>query len=120
MYSKYISYYSGEYCHQDFFSGSSEKELYETLDTFWSEYKKFNHNNDPFDSNEFIWSSKDIFDINSHLWHHKYYTPSTKFIGVVDSRVTSKIIGIVSEEPSWVDVKTIKSVKRSALGIDTS
>ena len=53
------------------FAGSTEKQLYETLDTFWSEYKNFNHNNDPFESNEFIWNSKDISDGNSHLWHQK-------------------------------------------------
>ena len=28
------------------FSGSTEKELHETLDTFWSEYTNFNNNND--------------------------------------------------------------------------
>ena len=33
------------------FSGSTEKELHETLDTFWSEHTNFNHNNDRFDSN---------------------------------------------------------------------
>ena len=38
-------------------SGSTEKELHETLNTFWSEYKKFNHYNDTFDSNKFIWNS---------------------------------------------------------------
>ena len=54
-----------------FFSGSTEKELHGTLDTFWSEYKNFNQNNDPFDSNEFIWNSKDISDSNSHIWHQK-------------------------------------------------
>ena len=64
----------------------------------------------------FIWSSKDICDINSHIWHYKYSLPSTKILGVVACRVTSKIIGIRSAERSWVDVKTIQSVKRSALG----
>ena len=37
-----------------FYAGSTEKELPGTLDTFWSEYTLSNHNNDPFDSNEFI------------------------------------------------------------------
>ena len=36
---------------KNFYAGSSEKELDETLDTFWSEYTKFNNNNDHFDSN---------------------------------------------------------------------
>ena len=54
-----------------FFTRSTKKELHETIDTFWSEYKNFNQNNDPFDSNESIWNSKDIGDGNSHIWHQK-------------------------------------------------
>ena len=53
------------------FAGSGEKELHETLNTFWSKYTNFNHNNDTFDSNEFICKSKDISDGNSPLWHQK-------------------------------------------------
>ena len=45
----------------------SEKDLNKTIDTFWSEFTKFNHKNDPFESNEFIYSSKYICDGNSHL-----------------------------------------------------
>ena len=51
------------------FAGSTEKYLHETIDMFWSEYKNFNHKNDPFDSNEFIWNIKDIGDGNIHLRH---------------------------------------------------
>ena len=72
------------------FAVSTEKELHESLDTFWSEYNSFNHKNDPFDSNDFIWNSKDITDDNSHLWHQKYSLPSTKVLGFVACRVTSK------------------------------
>ena len=97
------------------FAGSTLKELHETLDTFWSEYTNFNHKNGPFKSNEFIWNSKYICDINSHLWHHKYSLPSNKFIGFVTCRVTSKILGIGSAERSWGDVKTIKSGNISSL-----
>ena len=53
------------------FVGLTEKELHGTLDDFWSKYTNFNQNNDPFDSNGFIWNSKDISDGNSHLWHQK-------------------------------------------------
>ena len=49
------------------FVGSTEKELHETINTLWSEYEFLNNKNDPFDSNEFIWNSKDISDCNSHL-----------------------------------------------------
>ena len=44
------------------YDGSTEKNLNETLGTFCSEYTKFNHKNYPFDSNEIIWSSKDVCD----------------------------------------------------------
>ena len=74
------------------FAGSTEKELHGALDKFWSEYTLFNHDNDPFDRNDFIYNSKDITDCNSHLWHQKYSLPSTTVIGFVASRVTSKIL----------------------------
>ena len=94
--------------------------MYETLDIFWSEYKYFNNKNDIFDSNEFIWSSKYIRGVNSHLWNQKLSLPSTKFLSFVAFRVTSKILGIGYVERSWGDVKTIKSDKISALGSDIS
>ena len=60
------------------FAGLYGKELHETLDTFWSEYIEFNHKNDPFDSNEFIWSSKDIRDVNNHsIRNNPYHTPKS-------------------------------------------
>ena len=74
------------------YAGPTQKESNETLDKFWSEYTKFNHKNDTFDSNEFIWSSKYISNGNSHMWHQKYSLPSTKGLGVVACRVTSKIL----------------------------
>ena len=91
-----------------------------TLDKFWSEYTKFNHKNDPFDSNEFIWSSKDICDGNSHMWHQEYSLTSTKVLCVVACRVTSKILGMGPADCSWGYVKSIKSVKISVLGSDIS
>ena len=77
------------------FAGSTEKEVHESLDRFWSEYTLFNHINDPFDSNDFIWNSKDISDGNSHLWHHKHSLPYTKVLDFLACTVTSKMIGIV-------------------------
>ena len=52
---------------KDLFAESTEKELHGTLDTFCSKYKNFNQNIDPFDSNDFIWNSKDISDGNSNI-----------------------------------------------------
>ena len=51
------------------FAGFSEEKLHKMLNNYWSKYTKFNHKNDPFDCNEFIWSSKDICDGNNHMWH---------------------------------------------------
>ena len=70
------------------FSGSTEKELHGILDTFWRESKYFNHKNDTFDGNEFIWNSKDISYGKTHLWHTKYSLPSTKALGFIACRVT--------------------------------
>ena len=53
------------------FADLSEEVLHESFDTFWSEYTNLNHNIGPFVSNEFILSSKDIFDGNIHMWHQK-------------------------------------------------
>ena len=65
------------------FPVSTENQLHDTLDTFWSEYKNFNDKNDPFEINEFIWNCKDISDRNSHPWYQKYSLPSTKDLGFV-------------------------------------
>ena len=94
------------------FAGSSEKELHEIIDAFWSKYTNSNHNNDPFDSNKFIWSSKYICDGYSNQWHQKYSFPSTKVLIFVSFRVTSKTIGIGSVERSWGDVKK-KQVRKN-------
>ena len=86
------------------FSDSSEKAFHKTLDTFWSEYTNFNQNIDLFYSNKFIWSSKDIHDDISHLWHQKYYLPSTKFLGFLACRVTSKVLVVGYSEHSWDNI----------------
>ena len=105
---------------KSFFGGSTEKELRETLNSFWRKYTNFNHKNDRFGSNDFVWNIKDISDGNSRIWNQKCSLPSTKVLGFVACRVTSKILGIGSAERSWGGVKTIKSGKRSALRNDIS
>ena len=87
-----------------FFAGSTEKELHEILNTFWSEYTNSNHNDDHFDSNEFIWNIKDTSDGNIHPWHQKYSSPTKKVLGFVACRVTSKMLGIVCTDRSWGDI----------------
>ena len=83
----------------------------DTIDTFCSEYTAFNHNNGPFDGDDFIYSIKDICEGNSHIWYHNYYLPCTKVLGFVACRVTSKILGIGDDECYWGGVNTIISGK---------
>ena len=92
--------------------------MYETLDAFWSEYTNSNNKNDTFDSNNSYWSSTDIYDGNSNLWHHNYSLTFTTVFGFVACGATSNILGIGYEESSWGDVKIIYSGKISYLGSD--
>ena len=50
----------------------------------------------------------------------KYSLPCNKVLVFVTCRVTSKVLGIGSEERYWGDVCTIKSGKRSAISSDVS
>ena len=102
------------------FCGLSEEKMAVTQDIFWTEYNEFGNYNGSFDGDEFIWKSKDIRDGNSHLRHQKYSPPCTKVLGFIARRITSKFLGIVAAECSWVDVKTIKSGKRYATSSDIS
>ena len=102
------------------FPKSSKKQLHETINTFWSEFKKYNHKNDPFDSNEFILSSTDNCGVKSHLWHQKCSLPSTTFLRFVTCRATSKIIEIEAAERLWDGVKTVNSGNMLSLGSDIS
>ena len=97
------------------FCGIPDDEMNDTLDTFWSECNAFNYKNGIFDSDDFIWISKDTIEDNSNKWHKNYYLPYTKVLSFIACRVTSKIIGISADERSWGDVKTIKYGKRSAI-----
>ena len=92
----------------------------DTIDTFWSEYNALNYNNGLFDCDDFIWSSKYIWENNIHIWNQKYSLPSTKVLDFVECRVTSIVIGIVADVHSWGDVNTIKSDKRSAISSGVS
>ena len=95
-------------------------EMNDTIYKFWSEYNAFNNKNLPFDGDDFIWMRKYILQGNSHVWHHNYSLQCKKVLGFVACRVTSKNIGIGAVEHYWGDVKTIKSIKRSAIRSDVS
>ena len=86
----------------------------EILDTFWNEFKAFQQRLYPFDAAS-CWLSVDIVNGNSYLWHEKYSMRTTKVLGYVACRVTSKLCGIGAAERSWGGVKQIKTGKRSHL-----
>ena len=54
------------------------------------------------------------------MWHQKYSLPCTKVLNFVACIVISRIIGNGAVERYWVDVKTIKSDKISAISSDIS
>ena len=84
------------------------------------EYTDFNYKNGHFGCDDFFCSSKDIRGGNSHIWYNNYSLPSTKVLGFVACRFTSKILGTGDAELSWCYFKTIKSVNRSAIISDVS
>ena len=43
------------------------------------------------------------------MWNQKYYLIYTKVIGFVAFRVTSKVLGIISADRSWVDACRVTS-----------
>ena len=53
------------------FHGSSEDEIPVTQYIFWTDNTEFDNNNGSFNTDEFIWKSKDIRYGNSNLWYQK-------------------------------------------------
>ena len=82
-----------------------------TRDLFWTDYTDFDTKNASFYGDDFICKSKDIRDVNIHLWHQKYSLYCTKVLGFAVCRVTSKVLGIGVAERSWGNINTIKYVK---------
>ena len=70
------------------FHGINEDELHFAIDLFWADYTELSNTNGSFDSDEFIWKSKDIRYGNSNLWHQKYSLPCIKVLVLVVCIVT--------------------------------
>ena len=62
------------------FYGLYEDELAFTQDLFWTEYTDFDNNNGSFDSDEFIWKSKDIRDDNNNFKHKNIHFLASRFL----------------------------------------
>ena len=73
------------YCYQP------EEELGQTIDQFWIEHETIWSWTASF-ATPYIWKSYAIKDGKSYLWHNLYSKPFTKVLGLVDCRVTSKIL----------------------------
>jgi hypothetical protein len=86
----------------------------EIIDIFWNEFKAFQHKTEPFHQPA-RWTSSDVLNGRSHIWHEKYSLPYTKVLGYVACRVTSKLCGIGPAERCWSAVKQIKKDKRAHL-----
>ena len=86
----------------------------EIIDVFWNEFKAFHNKTEPFHQPA-RWSTSDVLNGQSHLWHEKYSLPYTRVLGYVACRVTSKLCGIGPAERCWSAVKQIKKDKRSHL-----
>ena len=62
-----------------------------------------------------MWKSNLLRNGKIHEWHDIYSVNSTKILGWVACRVTSKILGIGNAERAWGAVKQLKSGRRGHL-----
>jgi hypothetical protein len=84
------------------------------IETFWDEFNAFCSKTEPFHQPA-RWSTTDVLNGRSHLWHEKYSVPYTKVLGYVACWVTSKLCRIGPTERCWSAVKQVKKDKRSHL-----
>ena len=87
----------------------SDEEFDEHFNTFCEEHRKFMKKIDMFDSQEKMWKSNLLRTGKVYEWHDIYSVNSTKILGWVACRVTSKILGIGNAERAWGAVKQLKS-----------
>ncbi len=88
------------------------------VDIFWTGFKNFQSNRDPFD-HPGRFSTKDAIAGCYHIWHDMYSLPYIQVLGFVACRVTTKCLGIGARERSWSDMKMIKDGKRYNLSGDS-
>jgi hypothetical protein len=87
----------------------------EIVDTFWNEFKAFKCCTEPF-HHPSRWATPDVSSGRSHICHEKYSLPYTQVLGYVACHVTSKLCVIGPAERGWAAVKTVKNLKKSHLG----
>ena len=93
----------------------TDEEFVKNYNIFREEHRKFMKKIDMFDNKKSMWNSTLLDTGKVHEWHDIYSVPTTKVLGWVACRVTSKILGIGSAERAWGAVKQLKSGKRGHL-----
>jgi hypothetical protein len=88
----------------------------DTCENFWTEWSDFSNKLDAFSSKR-MWNSEPAVQDKSYVFHEKYSLKVMTVLGYVACRVTSKVLGIGTEERSWGDVKQLKTDKRSHLSV---
>ena len=84
----------------------------EILHIFWLEFKNFQKKIGLFDR-QLRWLTSAALTGSSHIWHALYLLAYTEVLGFVACRTTSKPLGIGVCEMIWVDMKHVKTGKRS-------
>ena len=91
------------------------KTMGEILHMLWLESKHFQKKTRPFNKHPRCFTSAALTD-RSHIWRELYFLAYMEVLGFVACRTNFKPLLIGACEKSWVDVKHIKTGKRSHMG----
>jgi len=89
----------------------------ELIDTFMEEYVDFTNRRGVFARDNILIMAADD-NCKAYRWHFKYSCQQTKVLGKLACLVLSKILGIVTAEQNWKQVKAVKSGQRVNTSID--
>ena len=68
-----------------------------TEDMFWTDYTEFDNNIGSFDTDEFIWKSKDIRDGNIHFWHQNIHFLAPSFVVLLQVESYQRFLELVQQ-----------------------
>ena len=86
---------------------------------FWLEFKHLQKKTGPLEKQP-RWLTSAALTGSPHIWHELYSLSYTEVLGFVSCKTTSKTLGNGACERSWVNVKHIKTVKRSHMGVEST
>jgi hypothetical protein len=87
------------------------------IDKFKDEYGEFTSQQGTFGKDN-IWMVTAKQETEGFRWHEKYSIETTEVLGRLASLVLSKILGIVTAERNWKQVKKFKKGDRAKTGVD--